>query len=130
MIYEIPVAKGTEVLVGMWACNVNKSLWGEDSLEWKPERWLSDLPDALKQASVPGVYSNIMTFLGGRRACIGFKFSEMEMKIVLSVLLSTFTFQPTTASIVWNMGPVNYPTVGKDNNTPRLPLKVGVYQAP
>ncbi|OSX56068.1 hypothetical protein POSPLADRAFT_1161078 [Postia placenta MAD-698-R-SB12] len=127
MIHEIPVAKGTEVLVGMWACNVNVSIWGEDSLEWKPERWLSGLPNSVKNAAVPGVYSNLMTFLGGKRACIGFKFSEMEMKVVLSVLLSSFIFKPTGAPIVWNLGGVNYPTVGRESNTPRLPLKVEVY---
>lgn len=58
-ISEVPVLKGTSVYVGIQACNRNKALWGDDALEWKPERWLSSLPDALTAARVPGVYSNL-----------------------------------------------------------------------
>ena len=39
--------------------NVNKSLWGEDALEWKPERWLGDLPTVLEDARIPGVYAHL-----------------------------------------------------------------------
>ncbi|KAH9950796.1 hypothetical protein B0H21DRAFT_681895, partial [Amylocystis lapponica] len=51
---------------------------GTKYLEWKPERWLSPLPSTVTEARVPGVYSNLVTFLGGGRGCIGFKFSEVE----------------------------------------------------
>ncbi|EED78841.1 predicted protein [Postia placenta Mad-698-R] len=129
MIREIPIPKGTELLIGAFGCNVSKSLWGEDSLEWKPERWLSPLPRAVTEASIPGVYSNLMSFIGGKRACIGFKFSEMEMKVVLSVMLSNFTFELTDKTIEWNIANVWYPTVGKDSDLPQLPLKVGLYKA-
>lgn len=56
---EVAIPKGTELLIGTFGCNVNKALWGEDSLEWKPERWLSPLPRAVTEASIPGVYSNL-----------------------------------------------------------------------
>ena len=52
------------------ASNVNKVLWGEDANEWKPERWLSPLPVSVTDAKIPGVYSNLMTFMGGGRACM------------------------------------------------------------
>ncbi|EED77220.1 predicted protein [Postia placenta Mad-698-R] len=129
MIKEIPIPKGTELIIGTFGCNVSKSLWGEDSLEWKPERWLSPLPRAVTEASIPGVYSNLMSFIGGKRACIGFKFSEMEMKVVLSVMLSNFTFELSDKTIEWNIANVWYPTVGKDSDLPQLPLKVGLYKA-
>lgn len=56
---EIFVPRGTTIFVGTWLSNINKSLWGEDADEWKPERWLAPLPDALKDAKIPGVYSNL-----------------------------------------------------------------------
>ena len=78
--------------------NRDISIWGEDAAEFKlvlflfsffnwlsdlffsfffsrPERW-EDIPNTA--TSVPGVWSNILTFIGGPRACIGFRFSLVE----------------------------------------------------
>ena len=55
---EIVVPRKTVVVVGNWICNTDKTLWGEDAEEWKPERWLSPLPEALKSAKIPGIYAN------------------------------------------------------------------------
>ncbi|KAI0370370.1 cytochrome P450 [Pilatotrama ljubarskyi] len=128
MIHEIFVPKNTTVVVGLLNCNRNKAIWGEDAYEWKPERWLSPLPSTVTEARIPGVYSNLMTFLGGARACIGFKFAELEMKVILSVLLPKFTFEKTGEAIVWNMGVVRYPSVGKVGGRAALPMKVGLYK--
>ncbi|KZT73889.1 cytochrome P450 [Daedalea quercina L-15889] len=125
---EIPIAKGSELLLGFLGCNTSAAVWGEDAHEWKPERWLSSLPSAVTDARIPGAYSNLMTFSGGKRSCIGFKFSEMEMKIVLAVLVSNFTFELPDKPIEWNVSGVWYPTVGKDGQEPRMPLKVGLYK--
>ena len=59
LLSEISVPKGTTVLVSIQSCNRNKALWGDDALEWKPERWLEPLPGDLTAAHVPGVYSNL-----------------------------------------------------------------------
>lgn len=59
LISEIPVPKGTSVIIAIQACNRNKALWGDDALEWRPERWLHTLPDALGKAHVPGIYANL-----------------------------------------------------------------------
>ncbi|PCH40536.1 cytochrome P450 [Wolfiporia cocos MD-104 SS10] len=125
---EVHVPKGTEVIIGVLGSNANKARWGEDALEWKPERWLSPLPKAVTDAPIPGVYSNLMSFLGGKRACIGFKFSEMEMKVVLAVLVSSFTFELTDDPIEWNVAGVRYPTIGRESDVPELPLKVSLYK--
>ena len=39
---------------------------------FRPERW-ANIPNAA--FSVPGVWANLLTFIGGPRACIGFRFS-------------------------------------------------------
>ena len=59
MMSEIPVPKGATLLLGLRACNTNPALWGEDALEWKPERWLAPLPRAVEEARIPGVYSHL-----------------------------------------------------------------------
>ncbi|RPD54902.1 cytochrome P450 [Lentinus tigrinus ALCF2SS1-7] len=125
MINEIPLPKDTTVLVGVTSSNTSKALWGEDAYEWKPERWLSPLPETVAEAKIPGVYSNLMTFWGGGRACIGFKFSQLEMKVVLSVLISTFNFELTETPVHWNLAGVIYPSAGADPK-PALPMKVSL----
>ncbi|OSD06387.1 cytochrome P450 [Trametes coccinea BRFM310] len=127
LIHEVFLPKGTSVCAGLLNCNRNKALWGEDAYEWKPERWLSPLPDAVLDAKIPGVYSNLMTFLGGGRACIGFKFSQLEMKVLLSLLLANFTFEPTDQPIIWNLGGIRYPSLANDRKKISLPMKVGIY---
>ncbi|KAJ3532760.1 hypothetical protein NM688_g7376 [Phlebia brevispora] len=124
MISEIIVPKGTMVIVGIRSCNRNKRIWGDDALEWKPERWLDSLPSAVKEAKVPGVYANLMTFLGGGNSCIGFNFSQLEMKIILAVLLSSFKFTSSGKDIYWNLADVSYPTIGREGRKPTMPLHV------
>ena len=58
-ITEIPIPKGTTVILNLRACNTNKALWGEDAHEWKPERWLKPLPRAVEDARIPGIYANL-----------------------------------------------------------------------
>ncbi|KAI0662508.1 cytochrome P450 [Cubamyces menziesii] len=122
----IAVPKGTRVVGDIYGCNRNSALWGPDAHEWRPERWIEGLPKAVEDAHVPGVYSNLMTFIGGGRACIGFKFAQVEIKTVLCVLLQHFKFEPTGKPIAWNFAAVQYPTVGKESTFPELPLKVSL----
>ncbi|KAI0698621.1 cytochrome P450 [Cytidiella melzeri] len=121
---EILVPKDTTVVIGIRACNRNKAIWGEDALEWKPERWLKKLPDSVAAAHVPGIYSNLMTFLGGGRACIGFKFSQLEMKVVMAVMLRSFKMHASDKPVYWNIAGVNYPTVGPLDTKPSMYLRL------
>ena len=56
---EIIVPKDTVVTISILNCNRDPALWGPDSHEWKPERWLSPTLDALTRAPIPGVYSHL-----------------------------------------------------------------------
>lgn len=58
---------------------------------YRPERW-ANLPEAT--SSIPGVWSNLLSFLGGPRACIGYRFSIVEC-----VPPSPFPLSITCASI-------------------------------
>ncbi|KZP25709.1 hypothetical protein FIBSPDRAFT_1041309 [Athelia psychrophila] len=64
-----------------------------------------------------------MTFLGGSRACIGFKFSLLEMKALMCVLLDSFAFSLSNKDIVWNLGDIVTPSVN-GSVKPQLPLVV------
>ncbi|KAI0761522.1 cytochrome P450 [Trametes elegans] len=124
LISQVTVPKGTFAILNLWASNTNKALWGEDAYEWKPERWFAPLPRAIEEARVPGVYSHLMSFRGGGRSCIGFKYAQLELKVILSVLLSNFGFELTEKPICWNHAGVMYPTAGKESRRPEMPMRV------
>ncbi|KAL7282889.1 hypothetical protein ACG7TL_002304 [Trametes sanguinea] len=123
-IHSVPVKRGTCILINISGSNCNKELWGEDAYEWRPERWLEPLPRALEEARVPGVYSHMMTFIGGSRACIGFNFSQLEMKVLLATLLPTFQFDVSDTPIFWNAAGVAYPSIHEESTKPEMPMRV------
>ncbi|KZP14943.1 cytochrome P450 [Athelia psychrophila] len=122
-IHEIAIPKGTRVTVGIMRANRDPDIWGDDAQEWKPERWLASSPDKVAKVHFPGVYSNMMTFSGGSRACIGFKFSLLEMKVLICVLLDSFAFSLSDQDIIWNLGGLVTPSVN-GGLKPQLPLIV------
>jgi len=126
-IHEIHIPKGTGIMVGVIGANCNPEIWGDDSYQWKPDRWLSPLPDTVIQTHFPGIYSNMMSFSGGERSCIGFNFVQLEMRIVLSILVESFTFSSTDKEIVWNMSGVVSPGV-QGQPGPQLPLIISAVQ--
>ncbi|TFK48185.1 cytochrome P450 [Heliocybe sulcata] len=122
---EVFVPEGTRIYTGIMAANRSKEIWGDDADQWKPERWLEPLPESVRGAHLPGVYSNMMTFLGGSRACIGFKFAELEMKVVLANLVNAFRFTLSEKEAFWRMGLIVTPGVkGSRKPEPQLFLRV------
>ncbi|KAG6907128.1 hypothetical protein DXG01_010432 [Tephrocybe rancida] len=123
-MYSILVPKNTKIIIAILNANRDPLLWGSDTLEWKPERWLAPLPEAVQEAPTSGIYSHLLTFLGGGRACIGFKFSQLEMKVVLAGLISQFRFFPPEKEIVWQMSAIATPTLKEFPGKCQLPLKM------
>ncbi|KAG2153237.1 cytochrome P450, partial [Suillus clintonianus] len=148
----VAIPKGTFTIISILAANRHRGVWGADANEWRPERWLSSPLAAPSQAQevdvplgapvkdndnvrFPGVYSNMMTFLGGSRSCIGFKFAEMELKQVLATLVLRLHFSlPTERNaqghvkeIQWKLQAFHIPVVkppAGDGVTPQVPLNV------
>ncbi|KAJ3570546.1 hypothetical protein NP233_g4326 [Leucocoprinus birnbaumii] len=85
------IRKGQTITIPILAINRSEQIWGPDAREFKPERWESP-PEAA--SGIPGVWGHMLTFLGGPRACIGFRFSLVEMKVLLFTLIRAFEFEP------------------------------------
>ncbi|KAF8959860.1 cytochrome P450 [Flammula alnicola] len=114
---SVKVPVGTTVFVSISGSNRLESVWGPDAKEWKPERWLIATPEfKISTLRLPGIYSGMMSFLGGDRSCIGYKFAQIEMKIILSTLLSRFKFSCTQDEIVWNLSQIISPSVCMTNS--------------
>lgn len=78
-----------------------------------------------------------MTFLGGGRACIGARFSQLEIsessyflhwplfhidginftEVVLALLLDAFRFAPTDQKVIWRWNGVVQPTTEEAQNS-------------
>ncbi|KAH7882875.1 cytochrome P450 [Phlebopus sp. FC_14] len=87
---SVRINKGDSVFIPISSMNRSEGLWGPDADEFRPERW-ENLPEAV--SSIPGVWSHLMTFLGGPRACIGYRFSIVEIKALVFTLIRAFEFE-------------------------------------
>ncbi|KAK1988604.1 cytochrome P450 78A3 [Colletotrichum cereale] len=81
--YKVPA--GTVIYIHANAINRLAMYWGDRADQFDPDRW-----DNLPATATPNAF---MTFLHGPRGCIGRKFAETEMKILLCCLLSMYEFQ-------------------------------------
>ncbi|KAI8972453.1 cytochrome P450 [Trametes punicea] len=124
---HVKITKGSAIVIPIKALNRYKPIWGADAHEFRPERWERP-PEAI--SSIPGVWGHVMTFLGGPRACIGYRFSIVEMKALLFTLVRAFEFELAVppAGIKRTMGIVQRPVLREDpNGGIHLPLIVRRY---
>ena len=73
---------------------MNTSIWGADAEEFRPDRWenLKDVPNTHFLTFQHGT-SAIKSLMEGPRACIGRKFAETEMRVVLAILIGSLEFK-------------------------------------
>ncbi|KAG6913650.1 hypothetical protein DXG01_005327 [Tephrocybe rancida] len=108
---SILVPKNTKIFISILNTNRDPLVWGPDSLEWKPERWLAPLPEAVHDAHLPGIYSHLS--------------QELVMpEVVLSTLVSQFRFYPPEKEIIWQTTTITTPTIKGSAGRPQLPLKM------
>lgn len=81
------VKSGTRVTYHTYAMGRMKEYWGEDCLEFKPERWLKD---GLFFQENPYKYP---VFQAGVRVCLGKEMALLELKFVTLCLLRRFDIQ-------------------------------------
>ncbi|KAF8973329.1 cytochrome-450 hydroxylase [Flammula alnicola] len=93
----VTVPKGSFVHVAVEGFNLDKSIWGDDAWAFQPDRW-DHLPEGASQ--LPGLFSNTLTFSAGPRSCIGLRFSMIEIKTFLYILLTNFVFKTTEEKII------------------------------
>ncbi|KZS96656.1 cytochrome P450 [Sistotremastrum niveocremeum HHB9708] len=123
---EVRLKKGEGVNVPIISLNRSTEIWGEDAAEYRPERW-EKVPEIAHE--VPGVWGDLMTFIGGPRSCIGYKFSVIEMKALIFTLIRAFTFELSdpTLEIYGKTSIVTRPLVrGQEEKGNQMPLKVSL----
>jgi len=105
--------------------NLAKDIWGDNAWEFVPDRWDAPPPAALAQ---PGLLSGLLTFSAGPRSCIGMRFSLIEMKVFLWILLRAFVFAEGGEAVVRRNVVLTRPYMkGRRNDGSMCPLWVRPY---
>ncbi|PIA32114.1 hypothetical protein AQUCO_04500011v1 [Aquilegia coerulea] len=78
------VPAGSSVTYSIYSVGRMKSIWGEDCLEFRPERWLSINGD---QFETPKDGYKFVAFNAGPRTCLGKDLAYLQMKSVASAVL-------------------------------------------
>jgi cytochrome P450 len=84
VINGIKIPKGTIIFIGILPANFDETLWGPDVDTFNPDRW-DKLPETITNYA-------FLTFLQGPRNCIGRRFAETEMKVLMVNLIRNFKF--------------------------------------
>ncbi|WOL20084.1 hypothetical protein Cni_G28886 [Canna indica] len=96
---DLHIPKGLSIWIPVLAIHHDEDLWGKDAHEFNPERFASR-SFALTR--------NFLPFASGPRNCVGQAYAMMEGKIVLAMLLSSFSF---TISKKYRHAPINILTL-------------------
>jgi len=79
--FDVP--KDSVMILNFYGLHHDKNYW-EDASSFKVDRWVDKEYKDLQLMYLP--------FGGGKRACAGIKFAEMELRIMLAKMLQSFTF--------------------------------------
>ncbi|GFQ02129.1 cytochrome p450 94c1 [Phtheirospermum japonicum] len=93
------VGRGTRVTYHPYAMGRMERIWGDDCLEFKPERWLED---GVFQHQDPFKYP---VFQAGPRTCLGKEMALVEMKTVALSLIRKFDFEVSGSGQALNFVP-------------------------
>ncbi|KAF9070864.1 cytochrome P450 [Rhodocollybia butyracea] len=124
-ISEIPIGKGTKLVLSIAAYNRNKEVFGDDADVYNPDRWFR----SSKKGPTLGVYGNLLTFAGGVRTCIGWRFALYEVQALLVEIINNFELGPTKdlARLRREACLVMLPTLeGEEIKGENLPLRVSI----
>ncbi|KAK6912339.1 Cytochrome P450 [Dillenia turbinata] len=84
---SIRIPKGIAVQIPIPMIHHDPTLWGSDASQFNPERFSQGILGAAKIAHA------FMPFGFGNRICVGQHLAMTELKVILSVILSKFSFE-------------------------------------
>lgn len=73
----------TKIIFNLYAMGRSESIWGDDCLEFKPERWITEKGKVKHEPSY-----KFLAFNAGPRTCIGKEMAFVQMKAVAASVLA------------------------------------------
>ncbi|KAJ8437919.1 hypothetical protein Cgig2_031435 [Carnegiea gigantea] len=90
-----PVPAGSTVTYSIYSVGRMKTIWGEDCLEFRPERWLIEVgPEGEFKFETPKEGYKFVAFNAGPRTCLGKDLAYLQMKSVASAVLLRYRLAP------------------------------------
>nr|QWK52315.1 cytochrome P450 96A9 [Isatis tinctoria] len=75
----------SKILFCLYSLGRMKSVWGEDAMEFKPERWISENGKSVHEPSY-----KFLSFNAGPRTCLGKEVAMMQMKSVAVKIIPNY----------------------------------------
>lgn len=91
----VEVRPGIKILIFLYGMGRMKGVWGEDCMEFKPERWISEKGKLKYEPS-----SKFLSFNAGPRTCLGKEVAFVQMKTVVAGILSRFHVDVVQGQVV------------------------------
>ncbi|XP_040986479.1 alkane hydroxylase MAH1-like [Juglans microcarpa x Juglans regia] len=82
------VNANTKILVSLYSMRSMEGIWGEDFLEFKPERWISEIGGIVRIPSY-----KFIAFNTGPRSCLGRDLTFFQMKTIVPAILWNYRIQ-------------------------------------
>nr|GME12468.1 alkane hydroxylase MAH1-like [Ipomoea batatas] len=89
------VKPNTRILLLFYSSGRMESIWGEDCMEFKPERWISDKGRIKHEPSY-----KFSAFNAGPRTCLGKEMTFVQMKMIAAIILHHYEFQVVDSHLV------------------------------
>lgn len=83
---DINIPKGVNIWTFVLTLHTDPELWGSDAYQFNPDWFVNGITGACK---LPHLY---MPFGVGPRMCLGQNLALVEMKILIAIILSNFSF--------------------------------------
>ncbi|KAF8093160.1 hypothetical protein N665_0389s0023 [Sinapis alba] len=82
------VDAGSKILFCLYSLGRMKSVWGEDALEFKPERWITENGTSVHEPSY-----KFLSFNAGPRTCLGKEVAMMQIKTVAVKVIQNYVIK-------------------------------------
>jgi cytochrome P450 len=82
------VTPDMKIVVSIYAMGRNQKIWGEDCMEYKPERWISEKGTLRHEPSY-----KFMAFNTGPRICLGKNMALTQMQMIAAAMVYNFCFE-------------------------------------
>nr|POF06133.1 alkane hydroxylase mah1 [Quercus suber] len=89
------IRPNTTMIYSLYSMGRMESIWGQDCLDFKPERWISEREGIMHVPSF-----KFITFNAGPRTCLGKDITFIQMKIIASAILWNYSVQVVEGHLV------------------------------